>query len=165
MMPAAAMATAKKNATCVMQSGQVGINLEQLPLLGALPHMDSLGSDPYWQHLHGATGLPDGPYEYVFNKTKTSIEKSDEVGKDHNIWIQAYAHQAGHEEEIIEAVQAAYDAGGRTLLAWAFHGGESNMSAAEHPMKVWNKTVEAFKLIKAQERDTRLAELRDRYKK
>lgn len=154
-----------RNATCVMQSGQVGINLEQLSLLGALPHMDSLGSDPYWQHLHSTTGLPDGPYEYVYNKTKKSIEKSDEVGKDHNIWIQAYAHKRGHEEEIIEAVHAAYDAGARTLLAWSFHGAESNQSAAENPRKTWNMLVEAFKRIKAEERDRRLAELRERYKK
>lgn len=159
-----AAALGMKNATCVMQDGQVGINLSQLPLLGALPHLDSLGSDPYWEHLHKTDAIPNDPYEYVYAKTKNSIEKSDAVGKDHNIWIQSYAHKNGREQEIFDAVHGAYDAGARTLLAWAFHGAESSQHAAENPMKVWNATVEAFRRIKAKDRDRRLAELRARYR-
>ena len=151
-----------KNAACVMLGAQHGINLESLHRLCSLPHFDNLGSDPYWHSK--ADKMPDGPYEFVYQKTKQSIENSDKYGKDHNIWIQTYAHHRGQEEQIIEATHAAYDAGARTLLAWGYMGSESNDYAAKNPLKTWNLTVEAFRRVKDEDRNARLAELRERYK-
>ena len=152
-----------KNAGCVMLGAYHGINLDSLHRLCSLPHFDNLGSDPYWHSK--ADTMPDGPYQYVYEKTRKSIENSDKYGKDHNIWIQTYAHHRGQEEQIIEATHAAYDAGARTLLAWGYLGSESNDYAAKNPFKTWTLTKEAFRRVKEEDRNARLAELREKYSK
>ena len=85
--------------------------------------------------------------------------------KDHNIWIQTYKTPLGEEEDIIQATEAAYDAGARTILAWGYYGSISNDYAAKNPEKVWTKTCEAFKRIREMERDRLLEENRAKYRK
>jgi hypothetical protein len=127
----------------------------------SMPYIDNVGTDPYW---YSNTSI-ESPYQYNYESTKLCLAKAEQHGKDHNIWIQTYAHHRGQEEQIIEATHAAYDAGARTVLAWGYMGSESNDYAAKNPLKTWNMTVEAFKRIKAEDRDARLADLRDHYKK
>ena len=137
------------NAVCVMLGANLGINLE------------NIGSDPYW---YGKKNL-SSVYEFVHNETKKNIVLADKFKKDHNIWIQTYAVPRGREEEIIEATEAAYDAGARTILAWGFNGSESNNYAAKNPERTWNFTVEAMNRIRSMERDRILAENRAKYLK
>ena len=85
------------NAVCVMLAAAHGISLETIDRICSLPHLDDIGSDPYW----GYTGV--NPYEFVLNGARRNIEVSDKFGKDHNIWIQTYNVPRGREEEIIEA--------------------------------------------------------------
>ncbi len=149
-----------KNAGCVMLDSS-GINLTSIDRLCSLPHLDNLGSDPYW------CGVPnvESPYRYVYENTRRSLANSDRFGKAHNIWIQAFGIPRGREEEIIEATEAAYDAGARCILAWGFHGSESNDYGAEDPLRTWEMTKEGMRRIRAQERDRILAENRTRYRK
>lgn len=152
-----------KNAGCVMLGAYHGINLESLHRLCSLPHFDNLGSDPYW---HGSIDkMPDGPYQFVYEKTKQSIENSDKYGKDHNIWIQTYNNPRGREEDIIQAAEAAYDAGARTIIAWGYYGSISNDYGALNAPVVWHKTCEAMQRIRNFERDRILAENRRLYMK
>ncbi len=148
-----------RNAVCVMLCDNLGISLDTIDRICALPHLDSVGSDPYW------VGREVSPYEFVYNGTKKNLEVTDHFGKDHNIWIQTYANPRGSEEEIIEATEAAYDAGARTILAWGYMGSESNNYHAENPMRTWNMTVEAMKRVRSMERDRILAENRAKYRK
>ncbi len=124
-----------------------------------MPHVDNIGTDPYW------IGSGRNPYEYVYNSTKQCLEVCEKYGKDHNLWIQTYNNKLGTEDEIVDAIHAAYDAGARTIIGWSFMGGEPNSYHAENPERTWLKTCQGMLHIKELERDRRLAELRKKYMK
>jgi hypothetical protein len=132
----------------------------------AMPNIDNIGTDPYW-YGHDTNGGKDvfSPYEYNYNATKLCLEKAEKHGKDHNIWIQGYNAPRGREEEIIEATEAVYDAGARTILSWSYKGAESHTYRSANPERSWLCTVEGFKRIKSMERDRILAENRKKYMK
>lgn len=148
------------NTCCVMLDDTLGISLNSIDRICSLPHLDNIGSDPYWLNKEGVS-----PYEYVYNGAKKNIEIADRFGKDHNVWIQTYNNPRGREEEIIEATDAAYDAGARTILAWGYRGSESNDYRAHNPERAWWATVEGMKRIKSREYDRILEENRKKYKK
>ncbi len=125
----------------------------------AMPYISNIGTDPYWY------GIGETAYEYNYNATKKCIETADRHGKDHNIWIQGYGAPRGRESEIIEATEAAYDAGARTIISWSFHGGESNDYRSERYIHSWATTKEAFRRIRDMENDRILAENRRKYMK
>lgn len=147
------------NTACIMPGPYHGITLDSVGKLLSVPEIESVGYDPYWY------GGPVNPYEYVYNGSKDAIARCDTYGKDHNIWIQGYDAPRGREEEIIEASEAAYDAGARTILAWSFHGAESNNYASANPQKSWNMTVEGLKRIKSRDRDRIWEENRKKFMK
>ncbi len=148
------------NIVCVMLGARHGISLETIDRICSLPTLQNIGSDPYWYNHKDAH-----PYEFVYNGTKTNIDVCKQFNKDHNIWIQTYAVPRGREEEIIEATAAAYDAGARTILAWGYLGSESNDYAAKNPLRTWETTVEAMKMIRAAEREKIWAENRAKFMK
>ena len=151
------------NTVCVML-GTYGMSLEVVDRICSLPYMDNIGSDPYW--IGAKSKNPDlSVYEFVYNGTKENLRVADQFKKDHNLWIQTYANPKGREEEIIEAAEAAYDAGARTLIAWSYYGGSSNDYAAENPAVAWAKTCEAFQRLRSMERDRILSENRKKYMK
>jgi hypothetical protein len=151
------------NTVCVML-GTYGMSLEVVDKICSLPYMDNIGSDPYW--IGAKSKNPDlSVYEFVYNGTKENLRVADQFKKDHNLWIQTYANPKGREEEIIEAAEAAYDAGARTLIAWSYYGGSSNDYAAENPAVAWAKTCEAFQRVRNMERDRILSENRKKYMK
>ena len=133
----------------------------------SMSYVDNIGTDPYW---YGAdTSLSTdrimSPYEYNYNATKLCLEKANQYGKDHNIWIQGYGAPAGREEEIIEATEAVYDAGARTVLSWSYRAAESHSYRSTNIEKSWFCTVEGLKRIKSMDRDRILAENRKKYMK
>ena len=87
---------------------------------------------------------------------------ADTFKKDHNIWVQAYGFEAGREDEIVIAAEAAYDAGARTILTWSFRGGESNDYRAENTDRIWQITGEAFGRLRSRWYDEILADIRNR---
>ena len=143
-----------KNAVCVMLGEHHGIHLGTLDRICSVPTLDNIGSDPYW-HYKG-----QNPYEFVYNGTKQNLEVADKFGKDHNIWIQAYSTPRGMEEEVVQATEAAYDAGARTILAWSYYGGISNDYAAKNAHLVQAKLNQSFERIWQWERDRITAENR-----
>ena len=155
------------NVICFMPY-QLSMNPDEDPRRGGLdidricrmPHIDNISTDPYWFGKG-----PGHEYEYVYNTSKVCVETADKHGKDHNIWIQGYSAPRGREDEIITATEAAYDAGARTILSWAFNASESNTYRSANPLRSWLCTVEGMKRIKAMERDRILAENRKKYMK
>ena len=133
----------------------------------AMPYVDNVGTDPYWYGNDtnlSSSGVPSA-YEYNYNATKLCLEKAGKHGKDHNIWIQGYDAPAGREEEIIEATEAVYDAGARTVLSWSYRAAESHSYRSANIERSWLCTVEGLKRIKSMERDRILAENRKKYMK
>lgn len=152
-----------KNVVCVML-GTYGMSLDVVDRVCSLPHMDNIGSDPYW--LGQKAKNPDmSVYEFVYNGTKENLRVAEQFKKDHNIWIQTYNTPRGEEEDIVLAAEAAYDAGARTLLAWGYYGSISNDYGARNAPVTWARTCEAFRRVRDMERDRILAEARKKYMK
>ena len=152
-----------KNTVCVML-GTYGMSLEVVDKICSLPHMDNIGSDPYWVGRQAQN--PDlNVYKFVMDGTKENLRVANQFGKDHNIWIQTYSNPRGKEEDIIQAAEAAYDAGARTIIAWGYYGSISNDYAAPNAHVTWAKTCEAMARIRNFERDRILAENRKLYLK
>ena len=147
-----------ENAVCVMLGDNIGINLSTLGRIGDIPDLNNIGSDPYW----GYSGV--NPYEFVYRGTRKTIEAAERFGKAHNVWIQTYATPRGQEEEIVQATEAAYDAGARTIIAWGYFGSISNDYGAKNPYLVRAKTNQAFERIWGFERDRILAENRAKFR-
>ncbi len=143
-----------KNAVCVMPGEHHGIHPGTLDRICTAPGLDNIGTDPYWNWK------VENPYQFVYKGTKQTLEIAESFGKDHNIWIQTYGTPRGKEEEIVQATEAAYDAGARTILAWGYFGSISNNYRAENPYLVRAKTNQAFARIWEWERDRILAENR-----
>ncbi|MBQ8260112.1 MAG: substrate-binding domain-containing protein, partial [Clostridia bacterium] len=51
------------------------------------------------------------------------------------------------------AADAAYDAGARTLISWAFRGSESNTYKSECCERAWAATCEAFRRVRSRHFD------------
>lgn len=152
-----------KNVVCVML-GSYGMNLEVVDRICSLPHMDSIGSDPYW--VYDKLAKPDlSVYDFVYQGTKENLRVSGQFRKDHNIWIQAFDNPRGCEEDIVEAMEAAYDAGARTILTWGYYGSESNDYAAKNAPVTWAKCCEAVARVRNLERNRILEENRRKYMK
>ena len=151
------------NTVCVML-GTYGMSLEVVDQICALPHMHNIGSDPYWQSTK-AKDPSVSPYEFVYNGTRENLRVADQFQKDHNIWIQAYATPRGREEELVEAAEAAYDAGARTIIAWSYACGESNDYASDNPPVAWQRMLDGFQRVRNMERDRILALNRKLYRK
>ena len=151
------------NTVCVML-GTYGMSLEVVDRICSLPHMHNVGSDPYWLGVKEKN--PDlSVYDFVYRGTKENLRVAGEFKKDHNIWIQAYGNPRGREEELIEATEAAYDAGARTIIAWSYGGGSSNDYTAENPPVAWSRLLDAYARVRNLERDRLLEENRRRYRK
>lgn len=150
-----------RNVVCVMLGADNGISLKTLDSICGVKTLDNIGSDPYWLHI--PQDELTSVYDFVYRNTKENLKVSEHFGKDHNIWIQTYNTPRGREEEIVEAAEAAYDAGARTILAWGYYGSESNDYAAKNPEKTWRITCDAFHRIREMERDRMLLACREKY--
>ena len=144
------------NTVCVMFSPMHGISLDNLDRLAGIETLENVGCDPYWSGRCTGTDI----YGHVYNRTKQNIDLCKKFGKDHNVWLQSFGIDAGHENDIILATEAAYDAGARTILNWSYRAGESNDYGAAKPDAAWAATCEAFRRIRNRYMDEQLASAR-----
>lgn len=139
-----------KNSTCIEPG-----HLAYLDEIIKLPYIENIGTDPYWP---GGKGVE---YSHVYTKTKPFVDRITESGKDSHIWLKTFCIEEGCEEEIYLAADAAYDAGARTILAWAYRGSEANNATCDNCEMVWNITGDAMRRL----RDRYQAEKREELRK
>lgn len=148
-----------ENIVCVMPHQNIGVSLDNIDILGKLPTMDNIGTDPYWvSSKNPKTGVD--VYKKVYEDTRKCLDVCDRYGKDHNIWIQGYAIPAGTEEDMVYAADAAYDAGARTILYWGYRGSEGNDYRAKQPDLAWRTMGDAMARLMERERERRRLEMR-----
>ena len=129
-----------ENSVCVMLH-----TLEYARQLMTLPNLHDFGIDPYWQ----PRSHPErDPYSFVYGESQKIITETEKIGKKNHIWIQGYNIPAGREDDIILATDAAYDAGARTLINWAYRGSESNTYKSDKCDRVWAAMCQAFERVR-----------------
>lgn len=148
-----------ENIVCVMPGKGLGISLHNMDAFGALETIDNIGTDPYWVSRKNPKTI-EQIYDYVYTSTKKNLEVCEKFHKNHNLWIQSYGFPAGHEEEVVYAADAAYEAGARNILVWGHRGGEGNEYRCDCPDMSWKATGDAFGRILDKERSRIIAETR-----
>ena len=122
-----------ENIVCVMLH-----TLEDTSGIMDIECVDNFGIDPYW-----FPGSGRDPYDFVYEASRSMLEKTRSCGKQSHVWIQCYKIPAGYEDEIVTATDAAFDAGARTIVDWSFRGADSNTYKAEKCERVWQVMGEA----------------------
>ncbi len=143
-----AKAAGMYNSTClILDDGTEGIKTDDL-LSGMcnISTLDNIGSDPYWTYFNGVVGY-EKVYDFVYGRTKKNIDVCEKYNKDHNLWIQAFFHERGHEEEIIAAADAMYDAGARNIFVWGYRGCDGSDYRVECPDVIWHTVGQAMQRI------------------
>lgn len=152
-----ARSLAMKNVICIRPEYGVGISGEDLSRYAAIETIDNVGTDPYWN------GKMTEPYPYVRKVTETCLASCAKYVKEHHLWIQGYGFLAGREEEIVEASDAAYDGGARTILTWSYRSGDACDFQSACPEMTWRAIGNAMGRLQERHRDERLAALRKEY--
>ncbi|MBQ9805367.1 MAG: hypothetical protein IJW49_02505 [Clostridia bacterium] len=145
-----------ENASCVMIH-----TLEQTNEMLKVSNLTDWGIDPYWSPKKRGKD----PYEYVYTQSRDAIANAKSVGKDNHIWIQGYDLPLGHEDDIILATDAAYDAGARNILYWSYRAGESNDYRSTNCDRCWQVMGEACARIRSRHYDAVLEQKRKEFMK
>ena len=148
------------NSVCVMLNKGIGINLDNIEELKSITTMENIGTDPYWISSHKPEFCGEDVYKFVYTASKKCVDVANAAGKGHNIWVQSYRTPAGHEEDIIYAAEAAYDAGARNIFFWGFRGCEGNNYRSKVPEFTWRAAGDAAQRILNKERDRVVAAAR-----
>lgn len=148
------------NSVCVMLHKGIGINLDNIEELKSITTMENIGTDPYWISSHKPDFCGEDVYKFVYTASKKCVDVANAAGKGHNIWVQSYRTPAGHEEDIVYAAEAAYDAGARNIFFWGFRGCEGNNYRSKVPEFTWRAAGDAAQRILNKERDRVVAAAR-----
>jgi hypothetical protein len=82
------------------------------------------------------------------------------VGKDHNLWVKAYAAHAGFERDVVYAAEAIYDAGARNIFFWGYRGCDGNEYRSHNPEMHWAAVGDATARLWEKERERVVAQAR-----
>jgi len=139
-MTSAVHALGKRNSVCLLPPW-FPAGLEDWDAVASLPHVDEIGSDPYWEKGHDLAHV-----EKCYTEVSQRISA---LGKRHKratqMWIKNYHIEAGTEHFVAAATQCAHAAGIRNIFAWSYLG-SSYMSwlRSDNPELVWETQTRAL---------------------
>lgn len=145
-MTAAVHRHGKRNSVCLLPPW-FPAGLEDWDAVAALPHVDEIGSDPYWEKGHTRA-------QVLESYTEVS-QRIAALGKRHGratqMWIKNYHIEAGTEDFVALATTTAHAAGIRNIFAWSYLG-SSYMSwlRSDHPEKVWEIQTDTLRKLMAE---------------
>src|SRR3989337_1448402 len=121
-----------KNSVCLFPTTDPRYGIYEWEKVAMIKSMDIFGSDPYWY------AYKQDVTEFVRNVSNEALALSKKYNKEPQIWIQGYRVPANREDEIVTAVNVAYDAGIRNIATWSFEGaGCMTYVRSERPDIVW----------------------------
>ena len=128
-----------RNAVCLAAQEDATQGVVNLEKVAEIHGLDILGVTPFW-HLYGRDAA-----EFVSRWSKKVAALCTASGKEPQVWLQAFLIGAGREGEIVQAAEAATQAGVRNLAAWGFAGcGHMSALRCERPEEVWRVVGETF---------------------
>jgi hypothetical protein len=128
-----------RNNLCVAPHLDASLVIERWRPYAQIPHLDLLGTDPYWQ-------WNGWPVEKVGDYAEVVKNLCDECNLESQIWIQVCKITKGSEAEIEKAVELSRKKGINNLAAWAFEGcAHESWVKCEDPEKAWEITVKSFR--------------------
>ena len=122
-----------RNAVCLLPLRGAQVGLSDWSKVASIPSVDLFGTDPYWAFF-------DQPLQqFVGDFSREVQDLCMRFNKESQIWIQAYKIPSGREEELKEAIAAAFAEGVRNFAAWSYYGTEyMSCIKSDDPQKVWD---------------------------
>jgi hypothetical protein len=130
----------KLNSVCLLPH-YFNDGIEDWDRFALLPHVDEIGTDPYWEKGTRITEISK-----TYHKYSAIIH---ELGKKYNkqtqMWIKNYHIVKNNEESVNAATWAAFNEGIRNIFAWSYKGSEYlSWLRSDDPEKVWEIQTNAF---------------------
>lgn len=128
-----------KNSVCLFPTTDPRYGIYEWEKVAMIKSMDIFGSDPYWY------AYKQDVTEFVHSVSNEVIALSKKYNKEPQIWIQGYRVPANREEEIVTAVDVAYDAGIRNIATWSFEGTDCmTYVRSDRPDVVWQNVRNVY---------------------
>jgi hypothetical protein len=103
-----------------------------------IPYLDSLSTGPYWI-------WQKKPIEIVTGYSQVIRQLCREHQLDPQLWLQCCKIPKGREEEILEGVKLAKEAGIKDVAFWGFEGcAHETWISCEDPDKAWETVIKAM---------------------
>lgn len=131
-----------RNAVCLISAEEQFAAWEPI---AALPHVDNLGTDPYWflDHQHDR-------HDFVRTWTERLLQVTAAAGKPHHVWFQGFKVPAGGAVQVGEMIDLVQELDVRNFAVWGF-GACAHMSslACADSDEVWDTVTTRFRRLKA----------------
>jgi len=130
----------KRNSVCMLPPW-FPAGLDDWDQIAALPSVDEIGSDPYWEKDSTLESIPKNYTEVSERIARLAAQ----YGKEGQMWVKNYHIVDGTEHLVKEATEASYKAGIRNIFAWSYLG-SSYLSwlKSDRPELVWQIQCEAL---------------------
>jgi hypothetical protein len=147
---------AKKNARkkikisiCLISADNPYLRSASFEDMAKIKEVDGLGVDPYWFWIKEFTKKSINVYEHNYKFAKHVFDVCSKYGKEPHFWLQGFKIKKGEEYELVQAINAARDAGVKSLWVWGYDGCSMMSSLkSDEPEKTWKTIVKEFKKIK-----------------
>lgn len=128
-----------KNSVCLFPTTDPRYGIYEWEKITMIKSINIFGSDPYWY------GYKQNVVEFVGRVSNNVFALSKKYHKEPQIWIQGYRVPANREEEIVTAVELAYNSGIRNIATWSFEGTDCmTYVRSERPDVVWRNVRNAY---------------------
>ena len=133
-------AAGKRNCVCLLPD-HFNAGTSDWDRIAALPHVDELSTDPYWEQGDTAQRV----HELYATYALRVVEVAARHGKASQVWIKNYRLPQGEESHVQLATELARAAGCENLMAWSWKGSQwMSWLASERPLEVHARQLAAF---------------------
>jgi hypothetical protein len=133
----------KRNSVCMLPPW-FPAGLENWDLVAAMPSVDEIASDPYWEKTTPRAEIASS----YGNTAQRLVKLAHQYQKEAQMWIKNYHIVAGTEDYISIATEASIAQGIRNIFAWSYLGSEyMSWLKSDNPSLVWETQIEALKKL------------------
>ncbi|MCB9496545.1 MAG: hypothetical protein H6686_06635 [Fibrobacteria bacterium] len=135
----------KRNCICLLPD-HFDAGLPDWASVAALPGVDELACDPYWEESHGEDHVRG---EYALYASRL-VELCSRHRLEPQMWMKLYRIKAGTEHFAPLAAELSFQAGIRNLMAWSWRSSEwLSWLRSDDPAKAHSSMVRAFADLRA----------------
>jgi hypothetical protein len=130
----------KRNCVCLLPD-HFNAGTSDWDRIAALPHVDELSTDPYWETGDSAERVAELYRTY----SRRVVEVARRHGKASQVWIKNYRLPHDEESHVQLATELAQEAGCENIMAWSWKGSQwMSWLASERPLEVHARQLAAF---------------------
>ena len=133
----------KRNSVCMLPPW-FSAGLDDWSRVARIASVHEIGSDPYWEKTTDPSTVR-ATYSEVSAKT---LAIAHAYAKEAQMWVKNYHIVAGTEHCVVDATEAAFEAGIRNIFAWSYLG-SSYLSwlRSDNPELVWKQQSDALRRL------------------